>query len=72
MAPFWRGVVRFLRHDTIFVPIAVAYAVLLLHSWQADTLSLILPGSLAEGLSGYTNASRPRLLLVQLSMFMLI
>ena len=31
---------------------ALAYAFLLAHSWQADTLKLILPGSLQEGLSG--------------------
>jgi len=41
-----------LRSDVIFVPLAVAYLVLLLQSWQPDTLSLMMPGSLAEGFEG--------------------
>lgn len=54
-APFVRGLVRVLRHDEIFVPIAIAYFVLLMASWQPDTLSLMMPGSLAEGISGGMN-----------------
>lgn len=51
VAPFSRGVVRYLRHDAVIMPIALAYSLLLLRSWQPDTLSLIMPGSLAEGIS---------------------
>ena len=43
--------------DALFVPMALAYAFLLAHSWQADTLRLILPGSLQEGFSGTCHAA---------------
>ncbi len=52
MAPFWRDAVRVLRTDAIFVPLATAYGVLLLQSWQPDTLRLMMPGSFAEGFAG--------------------
>ena len=41
-----------MRSQLVLVPVALAYTVLLLHSWAPDSLSLILPGSLQEGLSG--------------------
>ncbi|KAK9865134.1 hypothetical protein WJX84_006871 [Apatococcus fuscideae] len=37
--------------NAIFAPLAAAYAVLLVASWDPSTLSLILPGSLKEGFS---------------------
>ena len=51
-APKARVTRRLASTDAILVPMALAYAFLLAHSWQADTLKLILPGSLQEGLSG--------------------
>ncbi|KAK9842571.1 hypothetical protein WJX81_006808 [Elliptochloris bilobata] len=41
-----------MRSDLHFVPLALLYLYLLVHSWEPDTLSLILPGSLAEGFKG--------------------
>lgn len=46
---------RIISTDALFLPLALAYAFLLAHSWQADTLTLILPGSLQEGLSGMSH-----------------
>ena len=46
---------RIISTDALFLPLALAYAFLLAHSWQADTLKLILPGSLQEGLSGMSH-----------------
>jgi len=43
---------RLLRSELICAPLALVYLYLLLHSWEPDTLRLILPGSLAEGLTG--------------------
>lgn len=51
-APRARVTHRIVSTDALFVPMALAYAFLLAHSWQADTLKLILPGSLQEGFSG--------------------
>lgn len=42
---------------SVFAPLAALYAVLLAASWDPSTLSLILPGSLKEGLSGKLLAS---------------
>lgn len=39
----------------LLLPLIVIYAVLLVNSYSPDTLSLILPGSLKEGLSGGFN-----------------
>lgn len=38
--------------DMIFIPLATAYLILLIHSWQPDTIQLVLPGSLQAGLTG--------------------
>ena len=67
IAPFWRGAVRVLRTDAIFVPLAIAYSLLLLRSWQPDTLSLILPGSFEQGFAGahLINPSMRRFVLLQ-------
>ncbi|CAL5227858.1 g10892 [Coccomyxa viridis] len=54
-APRARVTHRIVSIDALFVPMALAYAFLLAHSWQADTLKLILPGSLQEGFSGGFN-----------------
>ena len=50
---------RIISTDALFVPLALAYAFLLAHSWQADTLQLILPGSFQEGLSGTSPCPTP-------------
>ena len=50
--PHWQATKRAMSSSLIFVPVALAYTLLLAHSWEPDTLSLILPGSLREGLAG--------------------
>jgi hypothetical protein len=40
------------RSSAPYLLLAAAYAALLAASWQTDTLALMMPGSLAEGLSG--------------------
>ena len=50
--PRWPTTKRVTRSSLIFIPVALAYTVLLAFSWEPDTLALILPGSLQEGLSG--------------------
>ena len=52
IAPNWRGTQRLLRPDSIFVPLALMYGVLLVRSWAPDTLALMMPGSLREGFTG--------------------
>ena len=54
--PHWHATKRVMSSSLIVVPVALAYAVLLAHSWEPDTLSLILPGSLREGLAGAQSA----------------
>ena len=56
VAPRARVTRRMASTDAVLVPMVLAYAFLLAHSWQADTLKLILPGSLQEGLSGTNHA----------------
>lgn len=51
-APKWKRTRQVVTTNAIFVPLAIAYGYLLACSWQPDTFSLILPGSLKEGLSG--------------------
>lgn len=55
VAPKWRFTQRLIRSPWVLVPIAVVYGLLLSWSWQPDTFSLILPGSLADGLKGGFN-----------------
>ena len=50
--PQWPTTKRVIGSSLIFIPVAVAYTVLLAFSWEPDTLALILPGSLQDGLSG--------------------
>ena len=38
--------------SSTLVPLALLYGALLVQSWQPDTLSLIMPGSLSDGLAG--------------------
>ena len=52
MAPKSDFTRRIMYSELIYVPIALAYGFLLAHSWDANTLNLILPGSLEEGLAG--------------------
>lgn len=52
VAPRHAATQRLLRSELLFVPLALLYLFLLMHSWEPDTLRLILPGSLAEGLKG--------------------
>ncbi|CAG9464243.1 unnamed protein product [Pedinophyceae sp. YPF-701] len=53
VAPLWKPVLSFVRKPTCALPLAMAYAALLAVSWEPDTLQLILPGSLEEGLKGW-------------------
>ncbi len=57
-APGWRMTRRLLSSDLMFLPLAATYCFLLSQSWEPDTLSLILPGSLRDGLTG--SATRPQ------------
>lgn len=50
-----RPVRRAVEQGIFILPLALAYATLLVHSWQPDTLQLLLPGSLAAGFSGGFN-----------------
>lgn len=59
VAPRARLTSRITSTESLFVPLALAYAFLLVQSWQADTLQLILPGSLHDGLSGAPQPSVP-------------
>lgn len=43
------------KSDAAFVPLGLAYGFFLARSWEADTLSLLLPGNLADGFSGGFN-----------------
>jgi hypothetical protein len=43
---------RSARSNTPLVVLALLYGVVLLASWSADTLHLMMPGSLEEGLKG--------------------
>ena len=48
----WRHTQELVRPPTVLLPLALAYAALLLCSWEPDTFSLILPGSWEEGFKG--------------------
>lgn len=49
-----------LRHPLLpLLPLVAAYAALLVASWQPDTLSLMLPGSLSAGLAGTPPSPSP-------------
>lgn len=52
VAPAWKWTIKLVDSELIYTPIAAAYVFLLIHSWEPDTLSLIMPGSLKAGLSG--------------------
>ncbi len=62
LAPKWRTAYRALLSDLVFLPLALAYIILLVRSWQPDTLSLMMPGKLANGFAGRSFARRCRLL----------
>ena len=47
--------VRRVPAELVLAPLAVGYAAFLVPSWRADTLSLLLPGSLEAGLQGGWN-----------------
>lgn len=67
-APKSRLTGRIAASNWTLVPPALGYIFLLVHSYQPDTLSLVLPGSLKEGLSGHSHAqihSSPNLLQLQ-------
>eukprot|EP00884_Botryococcus_braunii_P021379 jgi/Botrbrau1/7925/Bobra.9_2s0091.3 len=51
VAPRSKRTKKVASSNLIFVPIALAYGYLLFYSWQPDTFSLILPGSLKAGFS---------------------
>ncbi len=50
-----RPVRRAVDKGVYLLPLALVYGYLLIHSWQPDTLQLLLPGSLAAGFSGGFN-----------------
>lgn len=52
LAPRWRSAYRLLISDVILLPLVAVYIELLARSWQPDTLSLMMPGSLADGFAG--------------------
>jgi hypothetical protein len=52
LLPKWQKTRQVISSAKSYVPLALAYTALLIASWQPDTLSLILPGSFSEGLSG--------------------
>lgn len=52
LLPKWQKTRQIISSAKSYVPLALAYTALLIASWQPDTMSLILPGSLNEGLSG--------------------
>ena len=65
---FWWGAshprsaaATYLRSPLPLVPLCVAYLALLCASWSPDTLSLMMPGSLAEGLATGQPQFFPRL-----------
>ncbi|BDA46127.1 probable protein ABA DEFICIENT 4, chloroplastic [Coccomyxa sp. Obi] len=54
-APRWPVARRLMASELVFLPLAASYCFLLSHSWEPDTLSLILPGSLRDGFKGGFN-----------------
>ena len=52
LLPKWSGTRRLVRSPLVLAPLGLVYGLLLVWSWQPDSLSLILPGSLTEGLKG--------------------
>jgi hypothetical protein len=69
LAPRWQRTRDLVRSALTYVPLALAYTALLVASWQPDTLSLILPGSLQEGLAGADGrVGGPRLLRLALAL----
>lgn len=53
--PSWPRTRQLVESPWVLAPIALVYGVLLVWSWQPDTFSLILPGSLEEGFKGGFN-----------------
>lgn len=43
---------KFMRSLWPFLPLALGYGLLLFNSWSPDTLSIMMPGSIQEGLKG--------------------
>ena len=52
LLPKWSVTRRLVRSPLVLAPLGLVYGLLLVWSWQPDSLSLILPGSLADGLTG--------------------
>ena len=52
LAPTGDTTQRVMASNSTFLPLATVYTVLLWLSWEADTLSLMMPGSLEAGLRG--------------------
>ncbi|GLC45192.1 hypothetical protein PLESTB_000425800 [Pleodorina starrii] len=55
MALFPRKSAGFFSSVWPFIPLSLAYLALLVFSWSPDTLQIMMPGSLKEGLSGGFN-----------------
>lgn len=49
---WWTKVQELMKSNWIFMPLILTYLLLLVQSWQPDTLSLMMPGNLQTGLSG--------------------
>ncbi|KAJ9534796.1 hypothetical protein QJQ45_017216, partial [Haematococcus lacustris] len=52
LTPRLRAVQQLMTSLWVFAPVALIYLGLLAYSWTPDTLSILFPGSLQEGLSG--------------------
>ncbi|EFN59898.1 hypothetical protein CHLNCDRAFT_132919 [Chlorella variabilis] len=55
LLPRWSVTRRLVRSPLVLLPLIAVYGLLLAWSWQPDTFSLVLPGSLAEGFKGGFN-----------------
>lgn len=52
LAPHWDQTKKFMKSFGIFIPLSIIYAYLLGMSWQQDTLQLMMPGNMQDGMKG--------------------
>lgn len=52
LAPHWDQTKELMESFGIFIPLSLIYAYLLGMSWQPDTLQLVMPGSMQDGMKG--------------------
>ncbi|GMH37518.1 hypothetical protein BSKO_05391 [Bryopsis sp. KO-2023] len=60
-APQWEKTQQLLGSMALFIPLAVVYIYLLTMSWQPDTLQLMMPGNVQEGMTGFKPQFFPKL-----------